>query len=222
MAESTIDPRDELKQVYKDFAQAVGRSATGFGCSAIVVALAALVVGARMSWPLGIGGGALVIVLLVLLSNWLEAPHKRRAKERVSLLEGRYGLSHQRSFDILASTVPGRVRGRNEWKTFVTEVWGQSASTAPKPAGGDAVTFDRVVEMLAEIYRRPEHQYPRGIRPGSAAEQEVRRIGEALDRAGGKDLMLAVHSAFSEKGQDLFFLKRDLERVWDGIGSWQA
>jgi hypothetical protein len=224
MAEGTNDARDDLKQVYKEFAQPVGRSLAGFGCSFVLVALAALVVGARMSWPLGVGGGVLVIVLLILVSNRVEAPHKHRAKERVSQLEERYGLSHRESFALLASTRSGAaVRDKSEWNAFVTEVWGQSASTAaPKPPSGGTVTVDGVVDMLAEIYRRPENQYPRGIRPGSAAEKEVRRIGEAIDRAGGKDLMLTVHSAFSVKGEDLFFLKRDLERVWDGIGSWQG
>jgi len=104
----------------------------------------------------------------------VEAPHKHRAKERVSQLEERYGLSHRESFALLASTRSGAaVRDKSEWKTFVTEVWGQIASpAAPKPPSGGTVTVDGVVDMLAEIYRRPENQHPRGIRPGSAAEKE--------------------------------------------------
>jgi hypothetical protein len=53
---------------------------------------------------------------------------------------------------------------------------------------------------------------------------EVRRIGEELDQAGGKRLMVdVIHRAESlslqsRRGSVL----RDIEMAWDGIGSWQG
>lgn len=140
MTEKSSDPKEsieQLKQAYQDFARPVGRSMTGFGCSMALVVIAAIVVGASVSWLLGIIGGIAVIALLIFISNRVEAPHKKRAKERVSQLEEQYGLSHQESFDVLFSTRTEAATGdKNEWKTFVTEVWGQAALTpTQKPEG---------------------------------------------------------------------------------------
>lgn len=49
---------------------------------------------------------------------------------------------------------------------------------------------------------------------------EIRRIGMHLNQKGGKDLMLKVHAAFTQKCQ-IAGAARNLEIMWDGIGDWR-
>ena len=68
---------------------------------------------------------------------------------------------------------------------------------------------------MIEIYSK----CPQGIYPGTSAEEQVKNIGQAIHNAGGKQLMLVAHQEFAARN---YFMKRDLERVWDGIGDWRG
>jgi hypothetical protein len=79
--------------------------------------------------------------------------------------------------------------------------------------------FDEAIDKMVSVYR----QHPEGFVQGSggAPEQELRRIGEMLDQKGGMDLMRAAHAEFSSRC-DVRGAARNLEFVWDRIGSWQG
>jgi HEAT repeat protein len=77
------------------------------------------------------------------------------------------------------------------------------------------ITASQVVELLISIY----NSYPEGINSGTLAEEEVQKIGQVIDKAGGMKLMLAVHQRFAESsGQHA----RNLEMRWSGIGEWKG
>jgi len=79
--------------------------------------------------------------------------------------------------------------------------------------------FDEAVERILSIYR----SHPQGFVQGSggAPEQELRNLGERLNEIGGKDLMRAAHADFSVRC-NVPGAARNLEFIWDGIGSWQG
>jgi hypothetical protein len=79
--------------------------------------------------------------------------------------------------------------------------------------------FDEAIDKMVSVYR----EHPEGFVQGSggAPEQELRRIGEVLDRKGGMDLMRAAHAEFSNRC-DVRGAARNLEFMWDGIGRWQG
>jgi hypothetical protein len=83
----------------------------------------------------------------------------------------------------------------------------------------DGPFFDEAVEEILSIYRRHPQGFVQGF--GGAPEQELRRLGERLNEIGGKDLMRAAHADFSSRC-NLPGAARNLEFVWDGIGSWQG
>jgi hypothetical protein len=140
------DATEDLKRVYQDFARPVGRSSVTFGCLTLLVILAAILSGIYVSWLLAVVGGIAVLAVMVCISNRLEAPHRRRAKARVAQLEKAYALSHQGSFDLLsAARSEAKQADKNEWKAFVTEVWGAAALTrerkqeqVPRAAAGSS------------------------------------------------------------------------------------
>lgn len=127
MASDPKEAIEDLKQVYEDFAKPVGHSSTTFGCLMVLVIIAGIITCFYVSWLLGIIGSIALLVVMVLISNRVEAPHKKRAKERVSQLEQMYALPHQESFDLLLATRSGIKDGdKSEWRAFVTEVWGDA------------------------------------------------------------------------------------------------
>ena len=73
--------------------------------------------------------------------------------------------------------------------------------------------LDQVVDILIEIYSG----YPEGIYSGTPAEDNVRKIGQAIYETGGMDLMLAVHQRFAARS---YQHARNLEMKWNGIGEW--
>lgn len=79
------------------------------------------------------------------------------------------------------------------------------------------LTFKSAVNRLLDIYKR----HPQGFIQGSggASEQEIRNIGQRLDDLGGKGLMLAVHADFAAHCP-CPGAARNLEFMWDGIGTW--
>ncbi|ABW68405.1 hypothetical protein Dole_2602 [Desulfosudis oleivorans Hxd3] len=158
------DPKESLEhlqKVYRDFAKPVGRSSAAFGCLMVLVIIAGIITCFAVSWLLGIFGGILVLVLVVSIANRVETPHKNRAKERVSGLEKLYGLSHQESLDLLAATRSGaETEDKNEWKTFVTEIWGEEALAlavkqehTPKPARGATHPAGEMSDSQSAVFR---------------------------------------------------------------------
>ena len=81
----------------------------------------------------------------------------------------------------------------------------------------DDPTFRSAVNRLLDIYQR----HPQGFIQGSGgvSEQQIRNIGQGLDDLGGKELMLAVHADFADHCP-FPGAARNLEFMWDGIGSW--
>ena len=73
------------------------------------------------------------------------------------------------------------------------------------------------VKELVMIYS----QNPGGFLMDSPSAEPVKAIGRKLNEAGGKDLMLRAHGIFSANtpgpGR-----ARNLEMVWDGVGSWRG
>jgi hypothetical protein len=55
----------------------------------------------------------------------------------------------------------------------------------------------------------------------SPSAEPVKEIGRKLNEAGGKDLMLRAHAIFSANAPGPG-LARNLEMVWDGVGSWRG
>lgn len=78
---------------------------------------------------------------------------------------------------------------------------------------------DEAVERILSIYRSHPQGFVQGF--GGDPEQELRRLGERLNEIGGKDLMRAAHADFSSRC-NLPGAARNLEFIWDGIGSWQG
>ena len=81
--------------------------------------------------------------------------------------------------------------------------------------GIEGLTVGEVVDMLIRIYV----QHPDGVERGTPAAHQLESIGRALDEAGGKQLMLAVHEQFKSKNG---WAARNLELMWGGIGEWMG
>ena len=60
-----------------------------------------------------------------------------------------------------------------------------------------------------------------GFLAGSKAAEQVRMVGELLDKVGGFQLMLAVHKQFATSYY-VYGAARNLEMVWNGIGGWKG
>jgi hypothetical protein len=85
-----------------------------------------------------------------------------------------------------------------------------------KPPAGN--WLEDALARLVSIYRS-HGCLVRG--QGGPPEQELRRIGESLDREGGIDLMRTVWAEFASRC-DVRGAARNLEFLWDGIGTWQG
>jgi hypothetical protein len=82
-------------------------------------------------------------------------------------------------------------------------------------AGSEEHRIGEAVDALLEIYR----QHPDGVQRGTPAADQIESIGRALDEAGGKRLMLAVHEQFESQNR---WSARNLELMWSGIGEWMG
>lgn len=71
------------------------------------------------------------------------------------------------------------------------------------------------VAVLAWLYE----QAPEGFVKGTRSGEPVRAVGERLDEIGGFDLMVETHAVFAAKKPAM---ARNLEMVWDGVGSWSG
>lgn len=74
-----------------------------------------------------------------------------------------------------------------------------------------------VVDKLITLYDNSLRG--EGFITDSIQAKPVREIGQSLFDSGGKELMLTIHSMFKEKRP---FVARNLEMVWDGIGTWRG
>ena len=52
-------------------------------------------------------------------------------------------------------------------------------------------------------------------------QDQARKMGEVLNEAGGMELMVLTHRAYSEKFGDKG-MPRLLEMYWSGIGQWRS
>ncbi len=75
--------------------------------------------------------------------------------------------------------------------------------------------FAELVDSLVRMYQ----DNPRGLSPGDADEGLVRAIGQRLYGLGGDSTMSNAHAAFSSRMPQF---ARNLEHVWNGIGSWMG
>lgn len=91
----------------------------------------------------------------------------------------------------------------------------ETALTADNEPG----LIEQAVGGLLKIYQSDPQGFVAGA--GGAREAELRRIGEVLNARGGMDLMRLAHAHFASQcpiqGAD-----RNLEFMWDGIGSWRG
>ena len=75
------------------------------------------------------------------------------------------------------------------------------------------------VEHLIRLYSSsPKGE---GFLVGSNSAERVRMVGELLNKVGGFQLMLVIHKHFASSYQ-VYGAARNLEMVWDGIGSWRG
>lgn len=87
------------------------------------------------------------------------------------------------------------------------------AEDKPLPDASDPDFLSACVNRLLYLYQKR----PEGYLVSQA--DEVREVGKKLNEAGGMDLMLKAHALFAEKNR---MMARNLEMVWDHIGSWQG
>lgn len=76
----------------------------------------------------------------------------------------------------------------------------------------DLVAEQACRELIAILVQYPAEK-------GSEARQRVEEIGEELYELGGMKLMREVHAEFTVRRRPL---SRDLDIIWDGIGSWEG
>ena len=79
--------------------------------------------------------------------------------------------------------------------------------------------MDDCVEKLLAIFPTAPLDYEGHRRFDAAHREEVRRIGEQLDKLGGMRTMRSVGMEFARRRP---IHARKLETTWDGIGSWMG
>lgn len=128
LVNSPNEAAEDLKKVYEGFVKPVKRSNATFGFLILLVMIAGIISCFYIGWLLGIISTIAVVVVMLYITNKVEASYKRRVKNRISQLEEIHGLSHQESFDLFHSIKLGSSVG--ELKTFVTEVWGDTVQVS--------------------------------------------------------------------------------------------
>ena len=109
----------------------------------------------------------------------------------------------------------------SDWaKKNIAEAINEIQNGQKAPAKSDSATqapsfVAQAAQKLLDIYA----PYPDGIFADSPAARQVRAIGQAAHDAGGKNLMLAVHSQFAAGN---IRMKRNLEMLWDNVGDWRG
>lgn len=84
----------------------------------------------------------------------------------------------------------------------------------------DPATQQDPVDLVSRLLALGVEHHTLLAPDGSEPRARVRRIGEALDKAGGMDLMLQAHAVVR---QNLGGVRaRELEVAWDGVGDWRG
>ncbi len=88
-----------------------------------------------------------------------------------------------------------------------------------------------IIESAAEYMKiaydvKPNGNFKHSAKRRNAAEDQLHRLGEALNATGGFELMQAVYTAIEDVHPDLRYsygsAMRCLECTWSGIGRWQG
>jgi hypothetical protein len=75
------------------------------------------------------------------------------------------------------------------------------------------------VEKILGIYQKNPNGFSRTF--GGQSVEELREIGHRLYHTGGIELMRRVHEDFSKRC-DFLGAPRNLEHIWDGVGTWKG
>lgn len=94
----------------------------------------------------------------------------------------------------------------------------QAAREADAARPNETWFKDAVTEMVS-IYRQNPDGFVRSR--GGASYRRLREIGEMLNAKGGMSLMRAAHAEFSREC-GVRGAPRNLEFMWDGVGSWRG
>jgi hypothetical protein len=76
-----------------------------------------------------------------------------------------------------------------------------------------------IAENILAMYKKSPGGFYRGF--GWSGEKNLREIGQMLYEKGGMDLMRQVHAQFSYRC-NIAGAARNLEIMWDGIGTWRG
>lgn len=90
----------------------------------------------------------------------------------------------------------------------------ESANINPKNSG------DILSESVDELVRLYSNN-PDGFYSDSPKAEPVKEIGRRLNALGGFNMMLQAHEMFSSR-TNILGASRNLEIIWDGIGSWRG
>jgi hypothetical protein len=75
------------------------------------------------------------------------------------------------------------------------------------------------VERILEIYDKNPNCFV--LSYGGEEVKELRQIGYKLFEEGGMELMRWVHENFSKRC-NILGAPRNLEHIWDGVGTWKG
>lgn len=134
-----------------------------------------------------------------------------------ALLRERFGGSPAVPADPAAAIAVGREKAESGDFTGA-KVAVESALSHPeysrqaKDLLRDLVAEQACRELIAILVQDPAER-------GSAARQRVVEIGEELHESGGTEFMREVHAEFTARRRPL---SRNLDMIWDGIGSWEG
>jgi hypothetical protein len=84
----------------------------------------------------------------------------------------------------------------------------------------DSTWIKVAAQRIANLYRMHPDGFVRG--EGGVPEIVIREIGAAVNKRGGKKLMLETHNVFSQMTSGIKGAVRNLEHIWDGIGEWMG
>jgi hypothetical protein len=141
----------------------------------------------------------------------------KEGKHDIYVPMGEHYYKDRKDFARVNSFLSDEIQKQIYDKLVVGDQWKLAAAAPsmgdPNAAGRGGGLLEDSVRRLIELYLRQ----PQGFVTSQAGE--VREIGRQLDEAGGMEMMLAAHTLFRSYNPGL---ARNLEMVWDGIGSWRG
>ena len=99
---------------------------------------------------------------------------------------------------------------------FETKTLSERKISDVKSQGSGDILSDSVDELVRLYTNNPD-----GFYSDSPSAEPVKEIGRKLNDAGGFDMMLQAHEMFSARA-NILGASRNLEMMWDGIGSWRG